>query len=139
MNTQPTIIFAAVGLTPVTLTFINTANTAKNIFLKGGTEEVNGQMGANATSVYSMTLTTGESIIAYGAAEINVTANVPLVSIQISGLVQPILDTAQTAVGVALGNLTQAQIRSLLAIMLYKAGGVNLNSLTVRPLAEWAL
>jgi len=49
-----------------------------------------------------------------------------------------IVQTAQSAVGVRLVDLTQAQIKSLIAILLYKAGGVNTTNLTVRPLNEWA-
>ena len=48
-----------------------------------------------------------------------------------------ILTTAQTAVGVTLANLTQAQIKALLACMLYAAGGVDAATLTVKPLNEW--
>lgn len=47
-----------------------------------------------------------------------------------------IVSTAQTAVGVTLNNLTAAQVKALLAILLYKAGGVN-NDGTVRPLSQW--
>lgn len=45
--------------------------------------------------------------------------------------------TAQTAAGVGLGALTPAQVRSLLAIVLYQAGGVTADG-KVKPLAQWA-
>lgn len=48
-----------------------------------------------------------------------------------------ILSMAQSAVGVKLVDLTAAQIKALLAVMLYKAGGVNIATMTVNPLAQW--
>lgn len=48
-----------------------------------------------------------------------------------------ILTTAQSAVGVALTALTQAQIKALMACLLYAAGGVDVKTMTVKPLAEW--
>lgn len=47
-----------------------------------------------------------------------------------------ILSVASSSVGVALNDLTATQVKSLLAIMLWKAGAVN-KSGQVRPLAEW--
>lgn len=44
---------------------------------------------------------------------------------------------AQTAVGVQLQNLTAAQVRSLMAILLWKAGGVDRATLKVKPLNQW--
>lgn len=43
---------------------------------------------------------------------------------------------AQSAVGVALVDLTAAQQKALLAALLFRAGGVNPDG-TVRPLAAW--
>lgn len=48
-----------------------------------------------------------------------------------------ILTTAQSAVGVKLTDLTAAQIKALMACMLYAAGGVDLKTMTVKPLSEW--
>lgn len=48
-----------------------------------------------------------------------------------------ILAMAQTAVGVTLANLTAAQIKSLMAILLYKEGGVDIKTMAVKPLSEW--
>jgi len=48
-----------------------------------------------------------------------------------------ILSVAQTAVGVTLQNLTAAQVRALMAILLYKEGGVNPVNLQVKPLGQW--
>jgi hypothetical protein len=45
---------------------------------------------------------------------------------------------AQTAVGVRLQDLTQAQIKALMAILLYESGGVDPATLQVRPLEQWA-
>ena len=50
---------------------------------------------------------------------------------------QTILNTAQSAVGVQLTALTAAQVRALMACMLYAAGGVDAQTLTVKPLSEW--
>lgn len=47
-----------------------------------------------------------------------------------------IVQTATSAVGVKLTDLTLAQIKALIACMLYKAGGVDETG-TVRPLREW--
>ena len=48
-----------------------------------------------------------------------------------------ILTTAQSAVGIKLVDLTAAQIKALMACMLYAAGGVDLKTMTVKPLSEW--
>lgn len=48
-----------------------------------------------------------------------------------------IKSTAQSAAGVALTDLTAAQVKSLLAVVLYRLGGVT-NDGKVRPLSEWA-
>jgi len=45
--------------------------------------------------------------------------------------------TAQSAVGVALVDLTAAQQKALLAALLFKAGGVDLSDATVKPLNQW--
>jgi hypothetical protein len=45
---------------------------------------------------------------------------------------------AQSAAGVALQDLTTGQIKALMAVLLYKAGGVDPDTMTVRPLSEWA-
>jgi len=44
---------------------------------------------------------------------------------------------AQSAVGVPLADLTQAQIKALMACLLFNAGGVDPATLQVRPLAQW--
>jgi hypothetical protein len=48
-----------------------------------------------------------------------------------------IVTMAQTAVGVTLANLTTAQIKALMACLLYAAGGVDIKTMTVKPLSEW--
>ena len=48
-----------------------------------------------------------------------------------------ILTTAQTTVGLKLTDLTAAQIKALVACMLYAAGGVDVKTMTVRSLSEW--
>lgn len=48
-----------------------------------------------------------------------------------------VVSAAQTAVGVSLANLTAAQVRALMAILLYQAGGVTPDG-KVRPLGQWA-
>jgi hypothetical protein len=45
--------------------------------------------------------------------------------------------TAQSAEGILLTDLTAAQVKSLLAVMLYRMGGVSDDG-KVRPLSEWA-
>lgn len=46
-------------------------------------------------------------------------------------------NAAQSAVGVGLTNLTAAQVRALLAILLHKEGALDKDG-KVRPLADWA-
>lgn len=48
-----------------------------------------------------------------------------------------IVTLAQSAVGVRLQDLTPAQIKALMACLLYKAGGVDPSTLQVRPLGQW--
>lgn len=43
---------------------------------------------------------------------------------------------AQSSVGVALQDLSSAQVRALLAALLYRSGAIHSDG-TVRPLAEW--
>ena len=47
-----------------------------------------------------------------------------------------IVTTARSAVGVILNDLSQAQTRALLAVILWKAGGVA-PDMTVKPLKDW--
>jgi hypothetical protein len=47
-----------------------------------------------------------------------------------------ILQAAQSAVGVRLNDLTAAQRNSLIALVLWKEGGVK-NDATIAPLGEW--
>lgn len=54
-----------------------------------------------------------------------------------SNTISAIISTAQTAVGITLANLTQAEIKALLAILLYKAGAVDTRTSTIKPLNQW--
>lgn len=47
-----------------------------------------------------------------------------------------VLQTAQTAVGVAYGSLTAAQVRALAAVLLWQGGALAADG-AVRPLAAW--
>jgi len=49
-----------------------------------------------------------------------------------------ILDLAKSAEGIALKDLSQAQIKALIAVLLFEAGGVDLATMTVRSLNDWA-
>ncbi len=53
-----------------------------------------------------------------------------------NALRQQVISTAQSAVGVSITALTAAQVRALVAILLWKAGAIKADG-TVRPLAEW--
>jgi hypothetical protein len=55
---------------------------------------------------------------------------------QQNALKTAVLTTAQSAVGVALNNLTNVQVRALLAIVLFKEGAVATDG-TIKPLNEW--
>lgn len=48
-----------------------------------------------------------------------------------------ILNLAQSAAGVKLVDLTAAQIKALMAVMLYQVGGVDINTMTVKALGQW--
>lgn len=48
-----------------------------------------------------------------------------------------VVSLAQSAAGVLLTDLTAAQTRALLAVLLWKAGAIKPDG-TVRPLGEWA-
>lgn len=48
-----------------------------------------------------------------------------------------ILSLAQPAVGVRLVDLTAAQIKALMAVMLYQTDGVDAGTVTVKPLNQW--
>lgn len=78
---------------------------------------------------YSRELNSGEQTTADGI----VTAHDPDV---MDNLKDAIISTAQSAEGVTLNNLTQGQIKSLFALILWKAGGVAPNG-TVKALGEW--
>lgn len=47
-----------------------------------------------------------------------------------------VIALAQSAVGVPLADLTAAQVKALLAVLLWSHGAVD-NELKVRPLSEW--
>ncbi len=50
---------------------------------------------------------------------------------------ESIAGLAQSAVGVKLVDLTADQIKSLVIALLYKVGGVDINTMTVRALSQW--
>ena len=53
-----------------------------------------------------------------------------------TALRQHVINLAQSAVGVAIDNLTAAQIKALFAVILWKAGALDKNGI-VQPLATW--
>lgn len=50
---------------------------------------------------------------------------------------EQIVTLAQSAVGVRLQDLTQAHNEALVAVLLYKAGGVDSTTLQILPLDRW--
>ncbi len=66
-----------------------------------------------------------------------ITAHDPNAPTEGEQLRQQILTLAQSAVGVSLDALTAGQRNSLIAILLWKAGGVT-PQMTVAPLGQWA-
>jgi hypothetical protein len=48
-----------------------------------------------------------------------------------------VVQLAQSAIGVTLDNLTAAQIKALVAIMLYEHSAIDPSTLTIRPLSAW--
>ncbi len=69
------------------------------------------------------------AITAYNAAQ-------TAIQQEATALRQQVLTLAQSAVGVSITALTAAQVRALVAILLWKAGAIKADG-TVRPLAEW--
>jgi XkdW protein len=55
-----------------------------------------------------------------------------------SALRTQVVNVAQSAVGVLLTNLTAAQVRALLAVLLWKGGALDKDG-KVRPLNEWGV
>jgi hypothetical protein len=90
--------------------------------------------------VLDIALDSGETIIAKGAniqydlmkngAHINYVATA-------DNTLSNIRTLAQSAVGISLGSLTTAQVRALMAILLYKVGGVTDDG-KVKALNKWA-
>lgn len=72
-------------------------------------------------------LTTAEA--AYDAAQATAQSDA-------AALRSQVITLAQSAVGVTLANLTAAQVRALVAILLRKEGALSADG-TIRPLAQW--
>jgi hypothetical protein len=56
---------------------------------------------------------------------------------QAAALRTQVVTVAQSAVGVVITNLTAAQVRALLAVLLWKGGALDKDG-KIRPLVEWA-
>lgn len=93
-----------------------------------------------ALRVHEITLDSGEVIIAKGA-NINYTLEKNGVSVNYTPATDNTLSNiktlAQSAVGVQIGSLTNAQVRALLAVLLWKAGGIKEDG-TINKLNYWA-
>lgn len=50
-----------------------------------------------------------------------------------------IVSVAQSAVGVTINDLTAAQVKALLAVLLAKNGAINPDTLAINPLNQWAV
>lgn len=68
---------------------------------------------------------------AYDAAKAQVDADAAALRAQV-------ISVAQSAVGIVITNLTAAQVRALLAVLLYKNGALTPAG-AVKPLAEWGV
>ena len=140
------IIYTAVGSISVRVVFTNptSAGIVRNFASNSVTYELNVLAGVNCISEYSINLIAGDYLIAqagsagitYHIFDINGVDITPVPVTDTSA--QHIIALAQTAVGITLTNLTQAQRNSLMAILLYKAGGVDAVTLKVKPLNQWA-
>jgi hypothetical protein len=69
------------------------------------------------------------AIVAYDAAQAQRDT-------EAAALRQQIITLAQSAVGVRIDNLTAAQVRALVAILLWKGGALDKDG-NVRPLGQW--
>jgi len=67
----------------------------------------------------------------------NLTVVVTPVAPPLTPLRDAVVAQAQSAVGVTLGNLTQAQRLALIACVLYREGALDPVTLAVRPLNQW--
>lgn len=72
----------------------------------------------------------------FDAADVIIAAHDPSVLTPTQQARANLIDVAQSAAGVSYADLTTAQLKALLAALLYQAGGLN-NDLTVKPLSEW--
>ena len=72
------------------------------------------------------------------AAQGLVTSHDPTSKTPDQQLLATIRSTAQSAVGVALGDLTAAQVRSLLAVLLWKNGAINADG-TIKAPQDWTV
>lgn len=145
LNNTPTIIYTATGTITVTLVLTNTTNSQKELNVQSSSAVYNKRspMGEFAFTQWDIPLIAGEVIVAYSnvAGAINYVVKNGAIDITPAPVTDTsltqILTVAQTAVGVTLNNLTAAQVRSLMAILLYKEGGVNPVTLQVKPLNQW--
>ena len=71
------------------------------------------------------------------AAQPVIDAHVPTAILDAQQLRQQIVNQAQSAAGVSLDALTATQRNALVAVLLWKAGGVT-PQMTVRALGQWA-
>lgn len=65
-----------------------------------------------------------------------VTAHDPSLKTDEQQMLENVKMVAQSAVGVGLTDLTAAQVKSLLAVLLWRAGGIAPDG-TVKPLVQW--
>ena len=106
---------------------LNAASIAVSALLSTG-----GDLGTNATKdIYGIDATGARFDLPAGAA--TVITNHAAAS---TATRTTVLTIAQGAVGVAIGDLTLAQTRALLACLLYKQGSLN-SAGVVQPLAGW--
>lgn len=149
LTTSLQVLFTSGSSQTVILVLTNLTNTQCGRVI-GSTngkiiDNTDGVMGVSPTfSSYSITLVNGDTIsgnsdrnnaIQYQIFDSNNVDITPVATTDSS--LANIKATAQSAVGVQLNNLTAVQVRSLMVVLLYKAGGVNADG-TVKKLSAWA-
>ena len=66
-----------------------------------------------------------------------VTINAPGTELATNAIKSQIIDAAKALAGVKVQDMTTTQLKLLLLVLTYKAGGIDPATLTVKPLGEW--
>lgn len=142
LPSTPTIIYTATTSITVTISTTITGRTNLTMYSNSTTYYENTLRIGNTSDQFILSI--GDVIIASSSIANSTTyqvlnsSGVDITPIPTSDTsLSSIISTAQNAVGVKLANLTTNEQLALMAILLYKAGGVNPVTLAVKPLNQW--